>query len=189
MDAITLLKHDHKAVKELFQKFERAGDNARKTKRSLVDQMIEELSMHAAIEEQIFYPAIRAEMPDADDDVLEALEEHHVAKWLLAELDGMPPDHERFDAKTTVLIESVRHHIKEEEGILFPKVRGEMGRKRLAELGEQMEAAKRIAPKRPHPKSPDSPPGNLSAGRATGVVDRARDAGRSAVHRAVAARR
>lgn len=174
MDAITLLRNDHKTVKALFTKFEKAGDNAKKTKRDLVDKMIEELAVHAAIEEQVFYPAVREAVPDAEDTVLEGLEEHHIVKWTLSELEGMGPDDERFDAKVMVLIESVRHHIEEEEDEMFPEVREALGRKRLAELGEQMEKAKTIAPTRPHPRSADTPPGNLVAGAGAGLLDRAR---------------
>ena len=120
MDAVTLLRNDHKTVEGLFKKFEKAGPNATKTKQDLVEKMIEELSVHAAIEEQVLYPAARDAVPDATEEVLEALEEHHVVKWTLSELDGMDPGDERFTAKVTVLIDLVRHHVKEEEGELFP---------------------------------------------------------------------
>ncbi len=174
MDAITLLKNDHKTVEKLFKSFEKAGDGATKTKRQVVDGIIKELCVHAAIEEQVFYPAVREALPDVEDTVLEAIEEHHVAKWTLWELASMSPDHERFDAKVTVLIESIRHHVEEEEGELFPEVRKALGRKELGELGEAMEKAKKSAPTRPHPKAPDTPPGNLVAGPAAGVADKAR---------------
>src|SRR5438105_13742733 len=115
MDAVTLLRNDHKTVEGLFKKFEKAGPNAHKTKRDLVERIVEELSTHAAIEEQVLYPAARRAVPAAEDDVLEALEEHHVVKWTLSELDGMDVDDERFTPKVTVLVESVRHHVQEEE--------------------------------------------------------------------------
>jgi hemerythrin-like domain-containing protein len=114
--------------------------------------MIEELSVHAAIEEQIFYPAARSEAADTADEILEALEEHHIVKWVLSELQGIKPDDERFDAKTTVLIELVRHHVEEEEGEFFPRVRSELGRKRLSEIGAELEKAKKTAPRTPLPK-------------------------------------
>ena len=170
-DAIVLLKNDHKTVEKLFKQFEKAGDNAHKTKRDLVDKIIEELSTHAAIEEQHFYPTIREKAPDIADDVLEGLEEHHVVKWTLSELKDMSPQAERFQAKVTVLIEMVRHHVEEEEGDMFPKVREAMGRKDLQELGETMEKAKAISPKLPHPKAPDTPPGNLNAGPTAAATD------------------
>src|SRR4029079_19256373 len=123
MDAITFLRSDHKAVQQLFQRFEKAGDHAYTEKRAVVDQIIEELSVHAAIEEQVFYPVARATVPDTEDMALESLEEHHIVKWLLSELVGLDPTNERFDAKVTVLIENVRHHVEEEESDFFPKVR------------------------------------------------------------------
>ena len=164
--------------RSLFKKFEKAGPNAQKTKAELVEKIIEELSVHAAIEEQIFYPAIRKLVDETEETVLESLEEHHVVKWTLSELDGMTPDEERFDAKTMVLIESVRHHVKEEEGELFPTVREALGRKELGEIGDKMEKAKATAPRRPRPRTPDTPPGNLVTGPAAGLVDKAREAGR-----------
>jgi hypothetical protein len=107
--------------------------------------------------------------------VLESLEEHHIVKWVLSELDGMSASHERFDAKVTVLMENVRHHVEEEEQDFFPKVRDELGRKGLADLGDAMLAAKKVAPTRPHPLAPDVPPGNVVAGAAASVVDRVSD--------------
>src|SRR6478609_7497742 len=158
MDAITLLRNDHRTVKQLFTRFEKLGENAGVAKRDVVEQIIEELSIHAAIEEQLFYPAVRATVPGVEDGVLESLEEHHIVKWVLSELEGMDPADERFDAKVTVLIENVRHHIDEEEGELFPKVRDELGRKALGELGDAMETVRAAAPTHPHPRAPDEPP-------------------------------
>jgi hemerythrin superfamily protein len=149
MDAITLLKEDHKTVESLFKKFEQAGDRAVKTKRQLADQMIKELTTHAYIEETLFYPAARKAAPGTADHVLESIEEHHVVVWILSELAGMDPADERFTAKVTVLIENVRHHVKEEEQDWFPQVRKAMGSKALRKLGEEMATAKSSAPSDP----------------------------------------
>ena len=175
MDAITLLKNDHHTVEQLFKRFEQAGDRAHVQKRQIVDRIIEELSVHAAIEEQVFYPVARATVPDTEDIALESLEEHHIVKWLLSELVDMDPAHERFDAKVTVLIENVRHHVEEEETEFFPKVRKQLGRNELAELGEALADAKKSAPTKPHPRMPDAGPANAVAGAITGVVDRVGD--------------
>ena len=129
MDAITLLRTDHRSVEKLFKRFEKAGDGALVEKRTIVDGIVEELSVHASVEEQVFYPVCRATVPGVEDLTLESLEEHHVVKWLLAELDGLDADAERFEAKATVLIEMVRHHVEEEESDLFPKVRAALGRR------------------------------------------------------------
>ena len=184
MDAITLLKNDHKTVEGLFKKFEKAGPNAKKTKAQLAEQIIEELAVHAAIEEQVFYPAIREAVPDTEETVLESLEEHHIVKWVLSELDGMSPEDERFDAKVSVLIENVRHHVEEEEQEMFPEVRKAIGRKAMNELGDALEMAKKAAPTRPHPRTPDEPPGNLVVGTIAGVADKAHKAGKEALRRA-----
>jgi len=175
MDAITLLKDDHKTVEQLFRRYEKAGDRAHAEKRNIVERFTEALSVHAAIEEQLFYPVVRATVPGTEDMALESLEEHHIVKWVLSELEHMEPEDERFDAKVTVLIENVRHHVKEEEQDFFPKVRDELGRDALSHLGDAMVEAKKTAPTRPHPRSPDSPPGNVVVGAAVGVVDRIGD--------------
>ena len=175
MDAITLLKNDHRSVEKLFKRFEHAGEKAYAEKRKLVDRIIEELSQHAAIEEQVFYPVARATVPGTEDIALESLEEHHIVKWVLSELEGMDPHDERFDAKVTVLIENVRHHVEEEESEFFPKVRDRLGRNDLGEVGDALAQAKEGAPTHPHPRSPDSPPANLVTGAAAGVIDKVSD--------------
>jgi hemerythrin superfamily protein len=178
-DAIAFLKADHRQVDSLFKSFEKAGERAYRTKRKLVDGMIVELSKHAALEEQFFYPAVRRSVPEAGTDVLEAMEEHHIVKWILSELLHLDAEDERFDPKVTVLMESVRHHVREEETELFPEVRANMARRELLELGEKLAEGQRLAPTRPHPRSPDEPPGNLIAGAVIGVMDRARTAVKS----------
>jgi hemerythrin superfamily protein len=150
VDGIVLLKDDHKTVEKLFKQFEKGKDSlAPAAKRTLVDQMITELTTHTFIEETIFYPAARREVPDTSDHVLESVEEHHVVVWLLSELADLDPKDETFDAKVTVLIENVRHHVEEEEQEWFPEVRKALGRNRLIALGEQMAAAKKDAPADP----------------------------------------
>ncbi|WP_245757168.1 hemerythrin domain-containing protein [Amycolatopsis xylanica] len=146
-DAIVLLKEDHKTVEKLFKRFEKSEDSGEK--REIADSIIEELTVHAHIEEEIFYPAAREAAPDTKDHVLESVEEHHVVVWMLSELAGMSPEDERFDAKVTVLIENVRHHVEEEEDEWFPEVRKAMGRKALQELGARMIEAKADAPRDP----------------------------------------
>ena len=148
-DAIVMLKNDHKEILRTFRDFEKAGDGAVKTKGQLVDRIIELLTVHTYLENEVMYPRVRELVPDLEDDVLESYEEHHVADVLVAELAAMKPDNERFTAKTTVLIESVRHHIEEEEGEWFPQVREALGRKILQDLGAQMAQAREKAPRRP----------------------------------------
>jgi hemerythrin-like domain-containing protein len=144
-----LLKEDHKEIRRVFAEFEKAGENAHKTKGKLVDKMIELLTVHTYIENEVMYPRVRELLPEVEDDVLESYEEHHVADVLVVELAAMKPEDERFTAKTTVLIENVRHHMEEEEQEWFPKVREGLSRKQLQDLGANMEIARERAPRRP----------------------------------------
>ena len=148
-DAIVLLKNDHKDIRKLFRDFQKAGDRAFVEKGKLVNRMIELLTVHTYIENEVMYPRVRELLPELEDDVLESYEEHHVADVLVVELSAMKPQDERFTAKTTVLIENVDHHIDEEEKDWFPKVREGLGRKVLQDLGADMLAARKKAPKRP----------------------------------------
>ncbi len=173
-DAITQLKDDHDRVEKLFKKYEDTTSRAVKTRRKLVDQIIEELSTHAAIEEQVFYPISRELSDEAEDQTLESLEEHHLVKIVLAELTKMDPEDERFNPKVTVLMENVRHHVEEEENDLFPMIRDAFGRNDMSDLGEALNDARSLAPTRPHPAAPDTPPANLATGLVAGIIDRVR---------------
>jgi hemerythrin superfamily protein len=148
-DAIVLLRNDHKAIRKLFRKFRSAGPDAEAEKGRIVDQIIEALTVHTYLENECMYPEVRKLAPDLEDDILESFEEHHVADVLVTELAAMKPDNERFDAKATVLIENVEHHIEEEEQEWFPKVREELGRKQLQEMGARLLELKEKAPHSP----------------------------------------
>jgi hemerythrin superfamily protein len=142
-DAVELLKSDHRKVEQLFREFEEAGDRAYKTKQELVGQIVEELEVHATIEEEIYYPAVEAKArKDGKELIAEAVEEHHVVKVLLGELGSMSSEDEAFDAKVTVLMENVRHHVEEEESELLPQSEKILGTDELTRLGEQMAARK-----------------------------------------------
>ena len=175
MDAFTLLKNDHKKVSGIFAKLEETTERAEKTRTELFAKLSEELDIHAKIEEAIFYPAIK-QAAETREVVLEGFEEHHVIKTLLKELEGMSVGTERWAAKLKVLKENVEHHVEEEEGEMFPKLRGAIPADRLREIGDALAAAKKMAPTHPHPKAPSSPPGNVVAGAAAGLMDKARDA-------------
>ena len=148
-DAIVVLKADHKEIRNLFRKFQAAGDKAVKKKEAIAGQFIELLTVHTYIENEVMYPEVCALLPDLKADVLESYEEHHVADVLCMELAAMSARAERFDAKATVLIENVTHHIEEEEQDWFPQVRKAMGSKALRQLGEELAAAKSRAPSDP----------------------------------------
>ena len=184
MNAITLLRQDHGNVEELFRRFEELGEGDHEAKGHLRDSILEQLSVHAAIEEEAFYPAIRGRVPDVLDDVLEALEEHHLVKLALNELEKLAPTHERFDAKMKILIENVRHHVEEEEGKdgLFDQVRNAFTVEELENIGESMEKLKAVSPKRPHPFLPDVPPFNLILGPGFAVADKVFNFGKQRVN-------
>jgi hemerythrin superfamily protein len=137
MKATDLLKKQHKEVKALFKKVE-GTENARQ-RRELLNEISRSLEAHALIEEEIFYPAVRSlETQKAEEMVLEAYEEHHVVKLILAELPRVNPEDERFEAKMTVLSELVEHHADEEEKEMF-KTAQKLGKDELQSLGAQME--------------------------------------------------
>jgi hemerythrin superfamily protein len=147
-DAIVILREDHKEVRALFREFQQeATTDARK--KAIVDELIELLTVHTYIENEVMYPQVRELLPDLEDYILESYEEHHVADVLVAELARLEPGDERFEAKTSVLIENVSHHMDEEESEWFPKVREGLGRTQLRELGEQLLEAKKRAPRSP----------------------------------------
>jgi len=191
MDAIALLTRDHQEVERLFKQFEKLTERAQKSKQKIVTNIIREVAIHSAVEEMLFYPVVRTAalkaqtraLREAAGTVLESLEQHHVVKWTLSELEKMKPEDERYDTKVKVLMESVRHHVEEEQGELFPKVRRLLDKQMLAELGDRIEKAKKLAPTRPHPRAPDEPPGNLLAGTVAAVMDRTKDALREGVER------
>lgn len=137
MKPTDLLRKQHREVKGLFKKME-ATENPR-MRRQLMNEIAHNLEAHTLIEEEIFYPAIRGlDTQKAEEMVLEAYEEHHVVKLVLAELPRVNPEDERFEAKMTVLSELIEHHVEEEEKEMF-KLAQKLGKDELAVLGEQME--------------------------------------------------
>lgn len=143
MNAIELMKKDHRTVEKLFKDIEATSDQALMTREELFANLKMELDAHAYMEEQAFYPIIEAKELTRDL-TLEAYEEHNVVKALLQELAGMPKDNEFWMAKFTVLKENVTHHVKEEEEELFPKVEKSMSEEELQELGIKMETTKNM---------------------------------------------
>src|SRR6478735_3654051 len=148
-DAIVILKNDHKEIRRLFREFAATSETATSSLQAAATKIIEALTVHTYIENETMYPEVRRLLPDLEDDVLESYEEHHVADLLVMELAAMSASDERFTAKTTVLIENVTHHIKEEEDDWFPEVRKGLGRKALQEIGAEMLAARKKAPRKP----------------------------------------
>lgn len=177
VDAIELIRSDHREVEQLFSQLEAATND--ETKLELGQRIIEELSVHAVVEEMILYPGTRraaGEGPLVDH----AIEEHDRLKRVLADLDGKKPTDERFTAGFTLAKQLVEEHVAEEEGELLPKLRNAVDAEELHRMGAAMEKAKKLAPTRPHPHAPSTPPGNIVLGPVVGLVDRLRDAARDA---------
>ena len=147
-DALVLLKADHREVAKLFTEFEKTSTTPAR-KRSIVATVIELLTMHTYLENEVVYPQVRKAVPAIEDDILESYEEHHVVDVLASELVAMDPVSERFFPKFTVLMENVRHHVKEEEEEWFPQVRAAMSRTQLREMGAQLLDMKPTAPRSP----------------------------------------
>jgi hemerythrin superfamily protein len=140
-DAIALLKADHKQVRNLFKEYEKMADAEAEAgeRQTLAEQICDMLTVHATIEEEIFYPAARDS--EVDSDLLDEAEvEHASAKDLIAQIKGMSPDDELYDAKVKVLGEYVNHHVEEEENEMFQKCR--KAKMDLAALGSELEMRK-----------------------------------------------
>ena len=137
MDAIGLLKADHDKVKGLLNELETTTERGVKTRAELFATIKGELTLHETVEEEIFYPELKAH-PKAKDIVLEGYEEHEVVNHVMGELEGLPVDDETWGAKASVMIENIRHHIEEEEGDMFVKARQVFDRAELDQLGKAM---------------------------------------------------
>ena len=140
MNALELLKADHKKVASLFDRVKETESEKEHLK--LFEQIKSELEVHTHIEETILYPTLR-QYEELKELVLEAFEEHKQVKTLIREIDGLVEGSERLDAKLTVMGENVEHHVEEEENEMFPKVEKLMSRDELEELGAQLQAAKK----------------------------------------------
>jgi len=144
MNAITLLKNDHDKVKKLLTELERTTERGVKTRSELFATIKGELTVHEIIEEEIFYPELKAH-PKAKDIVLEGFEEHHVVDVLMGELESLDVSDEAWGAKAIVMKENIEHHIEEEEGEMFRIARGVFETEELDELESRMEARKESA--------------------------------------------
>jgi hemerythrin superfamily protein len=136
-DAIALLRADHKLVSELFEAYEKSRSVSKK--KQLVSQICTELSVHAQVEEEIFYPAVKQALKDKEL-IPEATVEHATLKDLIAQVEGIEPDGEMFDAKIKVMSEYVKHHVKEEQNEIFPKAKAT--HLDMIELGSQLSERK-----------------------------------------------
>jgi hemerythrin superfamily protein len=173
MDAIELLKHDHRMVEQLFRDYEAAASGQQR--RGVVEILVRELSKHAALEELTVYPFARRFMPADAADVDEHLREHMAVKKTLAALDRLAAGDEREAGLVDDLRREVVQHVEEEESRFFPALRDAVDQKSLDELGHQLDRAKKTAPTRPHPNVPDQPPALALLAPVAAVYDRVRD--------------
>jgi hemerythrin superfamily protein len=174
VDAIELLSSDHREVEQFFRQYEAASNDAGVAHHA-AEQIIRELSMHAAVEEMILYPLLRRIDPDQSGLVDHSLEEHQEVKELLAKIDGRPANDPETRQIMGELKSAVEEHVAEEEGKLFPALRSSVKQDELMDLGDKMAKAKAIAPTHPHPNAPNTPPGNIVAGPLAALADRVRD--------------
>ena len=141
MDALSLLKEDHDKVKKMLDELESTTERGVKTREQLFTKVRQELEVHETIEEQIFYPALKNH-PKTKEIALEAYEEHHVVDTVMAEIEGLAYDDEKWGAKFKVMKENLEHHIEEEEGEMFKQAKQVFDKDELTQLGEQMMARK-----------------------------------------------
>jgi hemerythrin-like domain-containing protein len=137
MDALSLLKEDHDKVKKLLEDLDSTTERGVKTREQLFNKIKQDLEIHEAIEEEIFYPALK-DHPKTKELTLEAYEEHHVVDLVMAEIEAIPFDQETWGAKFTVMKENVEHHIEEEEGEMFKQAKQVFDGDELSQLGESM---------------------------------------------------
>lgn len=183
VDALTLLRHQHLEVEEIFLELERlqpialgSSESSLDRRRQLTDLVIRKLMIHSGIEEEHFYPALRRYVADGDPLVEQAIEQHAHAEQTAGYMDKMSPDNLDFDGQLRDLIAGVRAHVRFEETELFPRIEAALSRDQLVELGESLHKAMKTAPTRPHPHTPPatSGVGKLLA-RGASVADRMRD--------------
>jgi hypothetical protein len=147
MDAITLLEDDHRKVKKLLSEGEETTERAEKTRAQLYASLRREMETHERIEEEIFYPALKAH-PKARDLVLEGFEEHHVVDEIMGELAETDVANETWAAKFKVMKENIEHHIEEEEGSMFKEARSAFDEQELEDLGARMIELKQLSEQR-----------------------------------------
>ncbi|TDB70153.1 hemerythrin domain-containing protein [Micromonospora sp. KC723] len=174
-DVVDILMADHREVEAIFVELEsRQGTPERR--RQLADVVIAELVRHAVAEEAYVYPAARRALPDGDQVAEHEISEHADAERTMKELEALDPSDARFDELLAHLTRTIRHHVQDEESDLFPRLRAVLAREELVELAGKVQAAKKVAPTRPHPAAPDHPPANKLLAPGAGLVDRMRDA-------------
>ncbi|GAA3204059.1 hemerythrin domain-containing protein [Nonomuraea helvata] len=175
-DVIAVLVKDHREVEQMFSKLEHMKGGISDEAKTLAEQVVIELVRHSVAEEEYLYPAVRKHVPGGDEIADHEIAEHSEAEETMKRLEALEPGDDDFWPTTELLMRQIRHHLQEEEGDLFPKLRAACPPEQLVELGEKVQRAKKLAPTRPHPSAPDTPPANKLLAPGAGLVDRVRDA-------------
>ena len=173
-DVVDLLTDDHHAVMKMLDELETSPDPERR--RELADVVIGELVRHSVAEEMFVYPAMRRHLPDGDAAVEHDVAEHKELESLMKRWEDLDGDSPAFDEVLAQLEEVLRDHVQDEESEQFPQLRTHIPRGDLVTMAEQVEAAKRVAPTRPHPLAPNNALFHFLVGPGVGLVDRLQDA-------------
>ena len=173
-DMVSVLVKDHEEMKQYFRELEATTDP--KARRDVADRLTAEVARHSVAEEMYVYPAARKILPNGDELIDEEIKEHSEAEELLKSWEGMDGDDPQFMPTFQKIRDGLLHHIdEEEEPKLFPEMQTALSAEEQEDLGAKITKAKKLAPTRPHPSAPDSPPGDKILGIPTGIVDRIRD--------------
>ena len=173
-DVVDILTADHREMIGLIEMIEEATDP--KERRSLADSVIAEVMRHSVAEELFVYPEYERSIPDGTEEVEHDKEEHQEIEEVMKELEGLDSEGAEFLATVKRFKELLDHHADDEESDQFPKMREHLSAETLVDMGRKVEAAKQIAPTRPHPGSPHSELFHMTLGPGVGMVDRLRDA-------------
>lgn len=177
-NVIDILTTDHREVEQMFVELESlhgaTSDDDRQRRKDLVEQVTIELVRHSVAEEAEVYPVVAQKVSESGAE--RSKHEHAEAEKTMKRLEDLQPDDAGFDAELAALMREIREHVKGEEGEVFPQMRQAFSEDELVELGMKVASIKQMAPTRPHPAAPDSPPADKILGPAAGLLDRMRDA-------------
>jgi hemerythrin superfamily protein len=173
-DLIDAIVSDHRQAEGVFDEIEASGDA--RLRRELVEHVITELVRHSVAEEMYLYPTARKVLPDGDELADHEIAEHAEAEKVMKAIEQTDADDPEFGRLVAELIADIRHHLRDEETDLLPRLRSACDAEELRELGRKFEQSKKAAPTRPHPSAPDRPPANKILGPGMGLIDRVRDA-------------
>ncbi|MBB5784482.1 hemerythrin domain-containing protein [Nonomuraea jabiensis] len=174
-DMIEVLVTDHREVEEMFTQLERMTGDGGEQAKTLAEKVVIELVRHSVAEEEYLYPTVRDHVPGGGKLADQEIAEHADAEETMKRLEALEPGQTDFWPTAQLLMGQIRAHIREEENDLFPRLREACPADQLVELGGKVERAKKMAPTRPHPSAPDTPPANKLLAPGAGLVDRLRD--------------